>query len=80
MLLGDVQHADIKTKNNLNKEIKGLTLNFRYDKDNKSDLVDFYEADHRIGFEFHYTESDGKDKSIKSTKNTSKRKSSRSRR
>jgi hypothetical protein len=54
LLLDDMQYADVRTKSNSNSKINGLTLNFRYDDSMKSDLVDFYDEDHKIGFRFYY--------------------------
>lgn len=43
--------SDLKIKTSANKIIKTLTFQYRYNKNNSSDLIDFYEEPHEISFE-----------------------------
>jgi hypothetical protein len=56
--------SDLKIKTAVSKVIKTLTFQYRYNRNNSSDLIDFYEEPHEISFELLYQDSS-------KTKNTS---------
>ena len=61
--------SDLKIKSAVNKVIKTLTFQYRYNKNNTSDLIDFYEEPHEISFELLY-QDESKSKSTQHNTST----------
>ena len=79
LLIKDVNHSDLKTRTRTTNRINGLTLNFRYDNDPKSDLVNFYGEDHKIGFRFYYASKTSGISSARGEKRRDRKSGSKSR-